>query len=130
MGWRRDHQAVARPPHRHAVHRYPYAGRRQGHRQRLLGKFDRAASHVHVVLSCARFRTGKSGLEVDGGTPVLLKDIARVELGPDERRGIAELALPCSAFAGSRRGHRRDQEERQHGVPEKLPLMNTQFYIG
>ncbi|MDP3033376.1 MAG: CusA/CzcA family heavy metal efflux RND transporter, partial [Rhodocyclaceae bacterium] len=26
-----------------------------------------------------------------GGTPVLLRDIARVELGPDERRGIAEL---------------------------------------
>ncbi len=25
------------------------------------------------------------------GTPVLLKDVARVELGPDERRGIAEL---------------------------------------
>ncbi|BCK87839.1 cation efflux system protein CusA [Sideroxyarcus emersonii] len=27
----------------------------------------------------------------DRGTPVLLRDIARVELGPDERRGIAEL---------------------------------------
>ena len=27
----------------------------------------------------------------DKGTPVLLRDIARVELGPDERRGIAEL---------------------------------------
>ena len=27
----------------------------------------------------------------DGGTPVLLRDIARVELTPDERRGIAEL---------------------------------------
>ncbi|MHB1360926.1 MAG: efflux RND transporter permease subunit, partial [Rhodocyclaceae bacterium] len=26
-----------------------------------------------------------------GGTPVLLSDIARVELGPDERRGVAEL---------------------------------------
>ncbi len=25
------------------------------------------------------------------GTPVLLKDVARIELGPDERRGIAEL---------------------------------------
>ena len=30
-------------------------------------------------------------VKVDGGTPVLLKHIARVELGPDERRGIAEL---------------------------------------
>ncbi|MEW6513822.1 MAG: CusA/CzcA family heavy metal efflux RND transporter [Pseudomonadota bacterium] len=39
---------------------------------------------------------GKSDLEqlvvkTDKGTPVLLRDIARVELGPDERRGIAEL---------------------------------------
>jgi copper/silver efflux system protein len=27
----------------------------------------------------------------DGGTPVLIRDIARVELAPDERRGLAEL---------------------------------------
>ena len=27
----------------------------------------------------------------DRGTPVLLRDVARVELAPDERRGIAEL---------------------------------------
>jgi len=30
-------------------------------------------------------------LKVENGTPVLLKDVARVELGPDERRGISEL---------------------------------------
>jgi len=30
-------------------------------------------------------------LKTDNGTPVLLRDVARVELGPDERRGIAEL---------------------------------------
>jgi copper/silver efflux system protein len=30
-------------------------------------------------------------LKSERGTPVLLKDVARVELGPDERRGIAEL---------------------------------------
>src|ERR1700716_726666 len=30
-------------------------------------------------------------LKVDNGTPVLLKDVARIELGPDERRGITEL---------------------------------------
>ena len=30
-------------------------------------------------------------LKVESGTPVLLKDVARVELGPDERRGITEL---------------------------------------
>lgn len=31
------------------------------------------------------------GLRADNGTPLLLRDIARVELGPDERRGITEL---------------------------------------
>ena len=30
-------------------------------------------------------------LRADKGTPLLLKDIARVELGPDERRGVTEL---------------------------------------
>src|SRR5512146_486722 len=39
---------------------------------------------------------GKSDIEnlvvkAERGTPVLLRDVARVELGPDERRGIAEL---------------------------------------
>ncbi len=30
-------------------------------------------------------------LKTSNGTPVLLRDVASVELGPDERRGIAEL---------------------------------------
>ena len=30
-------------------------------------------------------------LKAERGTPVLLRDVARIELGPDERRGIAEL---------------------------------------
>ncbi len=30
-------------------------------------------------------------VKADKGTPVLLRDIARIELGPDERRGVAEL---------------------------------------
>lgn len=34
---------------------------------------------------------GNIVLKASGGTPVLLKDVARVELGPDERRGIAEF---------------------------------------
>ena len=34
---------------------------------------------------------GNIVLKMDGGTPVLLRDVARVELGPDERRGITEL---------------------------------------
>src|SRR6202030_2751653 len=34
---------------------------------------------------------GNIVLKTNNGTPVLLSDVARVELGPDERRGIAEL---------------------------------------
>ena len=39
---------------------------------------------------------GKADIETlvvksDKGTPVLIRDIARVELGPDERRGLTEL---------------------------------------
>ena len=34
---------------------------------------------------------GNIVLKVNDGTPVLLRDVARVELGPDERRGITEL---------------------------------------
>lgn len=34
---------------------------------------------------------GNVVLKASNGTPVLLRDVARVELGPDERRGIAEL---------------------------------------
>ena len=30
-------------------------------------------------------------LKNEGGTPVLLQDVARIELGPDERRGVTEL---------------------------------------
>ncbi|NGX99368.1 MAG: efflux RND transporter permease subunit, partial [Candidatus Afipia apatlaquensis] len=34
---------------------------------------------------------GNIVLKINNGTPVLLRDVARVELGPDERRGITEL---------------------------------------
>jgi Cu(I)/Ag(I) efflux system membrane protein CusA/SilA len=34
---------------------------------------------------------GNIVLKMAGGTPVLVRDVARVELGPDERRGITEL---------------------------------------
>ncbi|CAH2604713.1 copper/silver export system RND permease [Rhodovastum atsumiense] len=36
----------------------------------------------------------------ESGTPVLLRDVARVELGPDERRGIAELNGTGEAVGG------------------------------
>jgi copper/silver efflux system protein len=39
-------------------------------------------------------------LKTSGGTPVLLRDVARVELGPDERRGITELNGEGEAASG------------------------------
>ncbi|MBF0098145.1 MAG: efflux RND transporter permease subunit [Magnetococcales bacterium] len=39
-------------------------------------------------------------LKEDKGTPVRLKDVARVELGPDERRGLAELNGEGEAVSG------------------------------
>jgi Cu(I)/Ag(I) efflux system membrane protein CusA/SilA len=39
-------------------------------------------------------------VKAEVGTPVLLKDVARIELGPDERRGITELNGEGEAVAG------------------------------
>jgi len=39
-------------------------------------------------------------VKAEGGIPVLLKDVARVELGPDERRGITELNGDGEVVAG------------------------------
>src|SRR3981189_557983 len=47
-------------------------------------------------------------LKVEKGTPVLLKDVARIEMGPDERRGITELngeGEVASGIALQRFGH-------------------------
>ncbi|MTJ82044.1 MAG: efflux RND transporter permease subunit [Telmatospirillum sp.] len=43
---------------------------------------------------------GSIVLKAENGTPVLLRDVARVELGPDERRGIAELNGEGEAVSG------------------------------
>ena len=39
-------------------------------------------------------------IKSEGGIPVLLKDVARIELGPDERRGITELNGEGEVVAG------------------------------
>jgi Cu(I)/Ag(I) efflux system membrane protein CusA/SilA len=55
------------------------------------------------------------------GTPVLVRDIARVELGPDERRGITELngeGEVVSGIAMARYGQ--NALDVIHGVKEKL----------
>ncbi len=39
-------------------------------------------------------------LKAEGGVPVLLRDVARVEMGPDERRGLTELNGEGEAVSG------------------------------
>src|SRR5690625_2543178 len=39
-------------------------------------------------------------LKADGGAPVLIRDVARVELVPDERRGLADLDGEGEVVAG------------------------------
>jgi Cu(I)/Ag(I) efflux system membrane protein CusA/SilA len=39
-------------------------------------------------------------VKTEGGTPVLIRDVARVQLGPDERRGITELNGEGEAVSG------------------------------
>jgi len=53
-------------------------------------------SEFEFIVRARGFLRGVADLEnivlrAEGGTPLLLKDVARVEIGPDERRGIAEL---------------------------------------
>jgi copper/silver efflux system protein len=59
---------------------------------------DAPSSSRNSSSSCGAEATSKACptssnivLKVDKGTPVLLKDVARIELGPDERSGITEL---------------------------------------
>jgi len=60
-------------------------------------------------------------VKAERGTPVLIRDIAHVELGPDERRGITELngeGEVVSGIAMSRYGQ--NALDVIHGVKEKL----------
>jgi len=59
------------------------------------GRVVEMAETEYVVRGRGYLRNSKDieeiALKMQGGTPVLLRDVARVELGPEERRGIAEL---------------------------------------
>ena len=57
---------------------------RRAVRVRIRGARPRLSAAASTISS-------KIVLKTDSGTPVLLRDVARVELGPDERRGITEL---------------------------------------
>jgi Cu(I)/Ag(I) efflux system membrane protein CusA/SilA len=73
----------------------------------------------------------KATVGKDGGTPVLIRDIARVELGPDERRGITELngeGEVVSGIAMSRYGQNALDVIR--GVKEKLAEIAPGLPVG
>jgi Cu(I)/Ag(I) efflux system membrane protein CusA/SilA len=76
-------------------------------------------------------------LKAEKGTPVLIRDVARVELAPDERRGIAELNGEGEAVSGiavARYGQnaldvidnvKRRIEEISSGLPEGVWLQTV-----
>jgi Cu(I)/Ag(I) efflux system membrane protein CusA/SilA len=59
------------------------------------GRVVEMSETEYVVRGRGYLRNSKDleeiALKMQGGTPVLLRDVARIELGPEERRGIAEL---------------------------------------
>jgi hypothetical protein len=88
---------------------------------------------------------GKSDIEnlvvkAERGTPVLLRDIARVELGPDERRGLTELngeGEVVSGIAMARYGQnalevihniKRKIAEVSSGLPEGVSTMTQRRF--
>ena len=61
-------------------------------------------------------------LKAEAGTPVLIKDVARVELAPDERRGVTELngeGEVVSGIAVQRYRSERAVRHRQHQGPPR-----------
>ncbi|MBN9341505.1 MAG: efflux RND transporter permease subunit [Comamonadaceae bacterium] len=66
------------------------------------------------------------GVKADKGTPVLIRDIARVELAPDERRGLTELngeGEVVSGIAMARYGQ--NALEVIHNLKEKIAEVST-----
>jgi Cu(I)/Ag(I) efflux system membrane protein CusA/SilA len=60
-------------------------------------------------------------VNAEQGTPVLLRDVARVELGPDERRGITELNGEGEVVAGiAMARYGQNALEVIHNIKEKL----------
>ncbi|GAB3540325.1 CusA/CzcA family heavy metal efflux RND transporter [Noviherbaspirillum agri] len=65
-------------------------------------------------------------VKAEGGTPVLIRDIARVELAPDERRGVTELngeGEVVSGIAMSRYGQ--NALEVIHNLKEKIAEVSS-----
>ena len=71
--------------------------------------------------NAGRSRRDRAG-QMQAGTPVLLRDVARIELGPDERRGIAELNGEGEVVGGivlQRDGAERADRDRQREAEDR-----------
>jgi Cu(I)/Ag(I) efflux system membrane protein CusA/SilA len=64
-----------------------------------LGEADYAVRATGYLKSLEDFRTVPVGLGT-GGTPILLSDVARIQIGPELRRGISELDGKGEAVGG------------------------------
>ncbi len=90
--------SVVIDPHRLQMLRVPLARVREALRQSNLDVGGRTVelAETEFAVRGRGYLKGVADLEQvvvksDGGVPVLLRDVARIELTPDERRGIAEL---------------------------------------
>src|SRR5450631_407704 len=64
-----------------------------------LGEAEYAVRATGYLKTLDDFRTVPVGLG-DGGTPILLGDVARIQIGPETRRGISELDGKGEAVGG------------------------------
>jgi Cu(I)/Ag(I) efflux system membrane protein CusA/SilA len=59
------------------------------------GRTIEIAEHEHVIRGRGYVKTpddiGSSPIKVEGGVPIRVRDVAQVSLGPESRRGLAEL---------------------------------------
>jgi Cu(I)/Ag(I) efflux system membrane protein CusA/SilA len=77
-------------PHRRVVQAVQDANRETGGSALELGEAEymvRASGYLKTLDDFAAIPV----MTTEGGTPVMLKDVARIQLGPEMRRGIAEL---------------------------------------
>lgn len=63
--------------------------------QEVGGRVLEIAGHEHIIRGRGYVKKpddiGQSPIKVEGGTPIRVKDVAEVNLGPDIRRGLSEL---------------------------------------
>src|SRR5205814_2305417 len=109
--------------------------------QEVGGRVIEIAGHEHVIRGRGYVKKpddiGESPIKVVNGTPIRVRDVARVSLGPDIRRGLTELNGEGEAPGGiviMRYGEnaltvidgvKERLKEIQHGLPEGVQVVTT-----